>query len=59
LPPPELPHFLALVHLDKAEAFGAAGFAVHDYLGRRDRAVRREQVLRIAVGRLKGKNSDV
>src|SRR5437762_12661231 len=42
--------FLVIAHLDKAEAFRAAGVPVHDDLGRLHRAVRSKHCFQIAVG---------
>src|SRR5438132_4724343 len=41
---------LVVAHFNEAEAFRAAGLAVHDDLGRLNRAVRRKHRLQIAVG---------
>src|SRR5437870_10746413 len=41
---------LVVAHFNEAEAFRAAGLAVHNDLGRLNRAVRREHRLQIAVG---------
>src|SRR5438445_659946 len=50
---------IAIVHLDKAKAFRAAGIPIHDDLGRLHRTVRHKQILQIAVGHLIGQVADI
>src|SRR6266853_3309687 len=49
--------FLGGAHGDESEAAGAAGHAIHHQVGFGDRAMRREGVLQVVLGDLRGNNT--